>query len=157
MPLVLKMATPQHRNCCVLQLENKESVTTVHRAFRTQFHMEPPSQVFIYAWYKKSRKDAHQDSCLWKCSLSAWISCTRRKWILGWVVPCEIMWEMWHVSWKLHITGHVLYNTFDLFLTSLQLKLIIPEYLGMCCVMCSGRWKELTQVPTGTKYAQYCT
>jgi hypothetical protein len=53
MPLVLKMATPQQRSWCVLQLAKKESVTAVQRAYRTQFHMEPPSQVSIYAWYKK--------------------------------------------------------------------------------------------------------
>jgi hypothetical protein len=35
------------------------------------------------------------DEC--KCTLSARISCTRRKWILGWVVPCEIVCEM-HVA-----------------------------------------------------------
>jgi hypothetical protein len=38
-----------------------------------------------------------QDSCLCKFTLSARISCTRRKWILGWVVPCEIVCEM-HVA-----------------------------------------------------------
>jgi hypothetical protein len=53
MPLVLKMATPQQRSWCVMQLAKKESVTAVQRAFRTKFHMEPPSRVFIYAWYKK--------------------------------------------------------------------------------------------------------
>jgi hypothetical protein len=35
------------------------------------------------------------DGC--NCNLPAGISCTRRKWILGWVVPCEIVCEM-HVS-----------------------------------------------------------
>jgi hypothetical protein len=34
---------------------------------------------------------ADQDYCFWKCTLSARISCTRRKWILGWVVPCEVV------------------------------------------------------------------
>jgi hypothetical protein len=53
MPLVLKMATPQHGSWCVLQLAKKESVTAMQRAFRVQFHMEPPSRVSIYAWYKK--------------------------------------------------------------------------------------------------------
>jgi hypothetical protein len=53
MPLVLKMATPQQRSWCVLQLAKKESVTAVQRAFRSQFHTEPPSRVSIYAWYKK--------------------------------------------------------------------------------------------------------
>jgi hypothetical protein len=53
MPLVLKMATPQQRSWCVLQLAKKESLTAVQRAFRTQFHMKPPSRVSIYAWYKK--------------------------------------------------------------------------------------------------------
>jgi hypothetical protein len=48
MPLVLKMATPQQRSWCVLQLAKKESVTAVQRAFRTQFHTEPPSRVSIY-------------------------------------------------------------------------------------------------------------
>jgi hypothetical protein len=38
MPLVLKMAAPQHRRWCVLQLAKKESVTSVQRAFRTQFY-----------------------------------------------------------------------------------------------------------------------
>jgi hypothetical protein len=47
MPLVLKMATPKQRSWCVLQLAKKESVTAVQRAFRTQFHMEPPSRVTI--------------------------------------------------------------------------------------------------------------
>jgi hypothetical protein len=40
---------------------------------------------------------ADQDSCFCKCTLSARILCTRRKWILGWVVPYEIMYEM-HVA-----------------------------------------------------------
>jgi hypothetical protein len=31
---------------------SEESVTAVQRAFRTQFHMEPPSPVSIHAWYK---------------------------------------------------------------------------------------------------------
>jgi hypothetical protein len=53
MPLVLKMGTPQQRSWCVLQLAKKESVTAVKRAFRTQFHLEPPSRVSIYPWYKK--------------------------------------------------------------------------------------------------------
>jgi hypothetical protein len=47
------MATLQQRSWSVLQLVKKESVTAVQRAFRTQFHMELPSQVSIYAWYKK--------------------------------------------------------------------------------------------------------
>jgi hypothetical protein len=38
---------------CVLQLAEIESATAVQRAFRTQFHMEPPSRISIYAWYKK--------------------------------------------------------------------------------------------------------
>jgi hypothetical protein len=33
----------------------------------------------------------------WKCTLSVRISCTRRKWILGWVVTCETVREM-HVA-----------------------------------------------------------
>jgi hypothetical protein len=33
---------------CVVQLAKKESVTAVQHAFRTQFHMEPPSWVSIY-------------------------------------------------------------------------------------------------------------
>jgi hypothetical protein len=52
-PLVLKMATPQRRSWCVLQLVKKESATAVQRAFRTHFHMEPPSRISFYAWYKK--------------------------------------------------------------------------------------------------------
>jgi hypothetical protein len=52
MPPVLKMATPQKRSWCVLQLAKKKPVTTVQRAFRTQFRMEPPSRVSIYTWYK---------------------------------------------------------------------------------------------------------
>jgi hypothetical protein len=44
-PLVLKIATPQHRSWCVLQLVKKESVIAVQRAFCTQFHKEPCSQV----------------------------------------------------------------------------------------------------------------
>jgi hypothetical protein len=41
---------------------------------------------------------ADQDSCFFlHFTLSARISCTRRKWILGWVVPCEIVCEM-HVA-----------------------------------------------------------
>jgi hypothetical protein len=61
MPLVLKIATPQRMRWCVLQLANKESVTAVQRAFRTQFHMEPASRVSMYAWYKKFE----QDGCIW--------------------------------------------------------------------------------------------
>jgi hypothetical protein len=53
MPLVLKMVTPQQRSSCVLQLAKKESVTAVQRAFRTQFHMESPSRVSIFARYNK--------------------------------------------------------------------------------------------------------
>jgi hypothetical protein len=34
---------------------------------------------------------ADQDFFFFKCTLSAGISCTRRKWILDWVVPCEIV------------------------------------------------------------------
>jgi hypothetical protein len=45
MPLVFEMTTPQQRSWCVLQLAKKEYVTAVQRAFRTQFHMEPPSRV----------------------------------------------------------------------------------------------------------------
>jgi hypothetical protein len=40
MPLVLKMASPQHRSWCVLPLAKKESVTAVQSPFRTQFHMD---------------------------------------------------------------------------------------------------------------------
>jgi hypothetical protein len=47
MPLVLKMATPQQRSWCVLHEAKKEPVTAVQRAFRIQFHMEPPSRVSI--------------------------------------------------------------------------------------------------------------
>jgi hypothetical protein len=53
MPLVLKMATPEQRSWCVLQLAKKESVTAVQPAFRKQFYMEPTSRVSIYAWYTK--------------------------------------------------------------------------------------------------------
>jgi hypothetical protein len=59
MLLVLKMATPQQRSWCVLQLAKKESVTAVQRAFRAQFHMEPPSRVSIYAWYKTATHNCH--------------------------------------------------------------------------------------------------
>jgi transposase len=62
MPLVLKMATPQQRSWCVLQLAKKEYVTAVQRAFRTQFHMEPLSRVSIYAWYK----EFEQKGCICK-------------------------------------------------------------------------------------------
>jgi hypothetical protein len=48
MMLVLEMATPEHRSWCALQLVKNESVTAGQRAFRTQFHTEPPSQVSIY-------------------------------------------------------------------------------------------------------------
>jgi hypothetical protein len=44
MQLVLKLATPQQRSWCVLQLAKKESVTAVPAAFRTQFHMKPPNE-----------------------------------------------------------------------------------------------------------------
>jgi hypothetical protein len=47
MPIRLKMATPQQWSLCVLQLAKEESVTVVQSAFRTQFHMELPSQVPI--------------------------------------------------------------------------------------------------------------
>jgi hypothetical protein len=53
MPLVLKMAAPQQRSWCVLQLAKKESITAVQPASRKQFHMEPPSRVSIYARYKE--------------------------------------------------------------------------------------------------------
>jgi hypothetical protein len=53
MSLVLKMATPQQRIWCGLQLVKKASVTAVQRAFHTQFHMEQPSQVSMYAICKK--------------------------------------------------------------------------------------------------------
>jgi hypothetical protein len=35
--------------------------------------------------------------CFCKCTLSAQISCTRHKWTLGWVVPCEIVCKM-HIA-----------------------------------------------------------
>jgi hypothetical protein len=35
--------------------------------------------------------------CFCKCTPSARISCTRRKWTLGWLVTCEIVCEM-HVA-----------------------------------------------------------
>jgi hypothetical protein len=54
MPLVMKMAPLQERSWCVLHLVKKESVTSM-RAFRAQFHVEPLSQVSIYAWYKKQK------------------------------------------------------------------------------------------------------
>jgi hypothetical protein len=34
---------PTAEELCVVQLAKKESVTAVQHAFRTQFHMEPPS------------------------------------------------------------------------------------------------------------------
>jgi hypothetical protein len=52
-PLVLKLDTSHHRSWRVLQLVKKESVTAVQPAFRTQSHMELPSRVHSYAWYKK--------------------------------------------------------------------------------------------------------
>jgi hypothetical protein len=59
MPLVLKMATPQQRSWCVLQLAKKVSVTAVKRAFRTQFHIEPPSRYpFTPGTRNSSRKGA---------------------------------------------------------------------------------------------------
>jgi hypothetical protein len=70
MPLVLKMATPQQRSWCVLQVAKIESVTAVQRAFRTQFHMEPPSRVSIYAWYKKF----DQKGCICKIKSPGWPS-----------------------------------------------------------------------------------
>lgn len=36
----------------------------------------------------------HRGMSLYKCTLSARISCTKRKWILVWVVPCKIVCEM---------------------------------------------------------------
>lgn len=47
MVVVLKIATPQQRSCCVLQ--PTKCGTAVQRAFGTQFHMEPGSRVSIYA------------------------------------------------------------------------------------------------------------
>jgi hypothetical protein len=48
MPLVLKMATPQQRSWCVLQLAKKESQTAVQRAFRTQnFTWNHPAEYFV--------------------------------------------------------------------------------------------------------------
>jgi hypothetical protein len=62
MSLFLKMVTPQQRSLCVLQSAKKGSVTAVQCAFHTQFHMEPPSRVSIYAWYKKFE----QKGCIYK-------------------------------------------------------------------------------------------
>jgi hypothetical protein len=59
MQLILKMATPQQRSWCVLQSAKKETVTAVQRVFRTQFYMEPPSRVSIYAWYKAANHNFH--------------------------------------------------------------------------------------------------
>jgi hypothetical protein len=59
MPLVLKMATPQKRSWSVLQLAKKESVTSVQRAFRTQFHVEQPAEYpFTPGTINSSRKGA---------------------------------------------------------------------------------------------------
>jgi hypothetical protein len=52
----------QQMSWCVLQLVNKESVTAVQRALRTQFHMEPSRRVSTYAWYKKFE----QEGCICK-------------------------------------------------------------------------------------------
>jgi hypothetical protein len=70
MPLVLKMAKPQQRSWCVLQLAKKEFVTAVQDAFRIQFHMEPPNRVSIYAWYKKFE----QKGCICKNKSPGWPS-----------------------------------------------------------------------------------
>jgi hypothetical protein len=112
MSLVSKMATPQQRSWCVLQLWKKEFIAPVQREFRIQFHMEPSSRIHLRLvqesdvcglLWKKVRKRptfvshtqrADQHSCLCKCPLSAQTSGTR---VLGSVVPCEIVCEI-HVA-----------------------------------------------------------
>jgi hypothetical protein len=59
MPLPLKMAIPQEKIGCVLHLAKKDSVTAVQLAFRTQFHMAPPSRVCIYACNKKQEQKGY--------------------------------------------------------------------------------------------------
>jgi hypothetical protein len=54
-------------------------------------------------------QSAPSDGC--NCTLSARISCTRRKWTLGWVVPCEIVCEM-HVAQLLQtLLGVAIFKT----------------------------------------------
>jgi hypothetical protein len=88
MSLVLKMATPQQRSWWVLQLAKKDYVTVVQCAFRTQFHMEPPSRVSIYTWYKKFE----QKGCICKNKSPDWSSvsdATVDHGLSSWHLPCD--------------------------------------------------------------------
>jgi hypothetical protein len=59
MPLVLKMATPQQRSWCVLQLTKKKSVTAVQRAFRTQNQSVCPASAVIFARVEAANHNCH--------------------------------------------------------------------------------------------------
>jgi hypothetical protein len=63
---ILKMAIPQQRSWCVLQLAKEESVTDVQRTFRTQFHTELQNRLSIYAYYKRFEQKG------WTCKGKSW-------------------------------------------------------------------------------------
>lgn len=56
---------------------------------------------------------AYQDSCLYKCTLSAWISWSWHKFILGWAVPCEVVCEM-HIAQPVRDTFFTNCRTYQL-------------------------------------------
>jgi hypothetical protein len=87
-PLDVTRTVNEDRDCnsCATCIWHTISHGTTHPSV----HLTPGTRNSI-------RKGA--DSSLCKCNHYEYarISCTRYKWILGWVVPCKIMWQM-HVT-----------------------------------------------------------
>jgi hypothetical protein len=52
MPLVSKVATPATELFVCSAVGEEGSVADAERVLRTQFHMEPSSQIFTEAWHK---------------------------------------------------------------------------------------------------------
>jgi hypothetical protein len=48
-----KMATPEQKAFCVLQVEKNESVVSVQRVFCRHFQSDPPSAIRIRRWYQQ--------------------------------------------------------------------------------------------------------
>ncbi|PSN46556.1 hypothetical protein C0J52_19699 [Blattella germanica] len=51
--IIIKMATPQQKEFCVLKFESCKSVITVQRAFRRQFNCDPPNANNIRRWHNQ--------------------------------------------------------------------------------------------------------
>jgi hypothetical protein len=79
------------------------------RAFRTQFHMEPPSPVFIYTWYKKfeqkgciCKNKSPDRPCVWcNCGPRIIVS-TSATWLSEHISSlCEVCTKLWEFFYRL--------------------------------------------------------